>query len=345
MSGDSQQRREDPEREPVRKGRGYNPYIVLLQAPTHPSSSLESQRMYFPIDSPPTPAPSPRPQLPYTGLPLLSQVQAAESRLISTQMLTNFTSSHSPQTRRQIPTALLQACTPNEPLFLSQTIAPLLKPDFLFSLPPELGLHVLTFIDDPKALIRASLGSKWWYRMVRDESVWRRMCLVHRFGEGDKEGREREWKKQHQHRLGNFNLKDASRGDPPFSAILREDAGNSNGREGLSGLSSPPMDSLSSRPREASKLFSYRRHFKITSVSARSFIIILLFSSTYTKILILIYHLPLYTGLNWRHGGKLLNSQIIIPVLPPSCPRLAPSSRPASPRPPKPTQTTPSHLP
>jgi hypothetical protein len=184
MSADSHRRREDPEREPVTKSRSYNPHIVLLQAPTHPSSSLESQRMYFPIDSPPTPAPSPRPQLPYTGLPLLSQVQAAESMSISNQMLTNFTSSHSPQTRRQILTALLQACTPNELLFLSQTIAPLLKRDFLFSLPPELGLHVLTFIDDPKALIRASLVSKWWYRMVRDESVWRRMCLVYGFGEG-----------------------------------------------------------------------------------------------------------------------------------------------------------------
>jgi hypothetical protein len=266
MSADSHshRRREDPEREPVTKSRSYNPHIVLLQAPTHPSSSLESQRMYFPIDSPPTPAPSPRPQLPYTGLPLLSQVQAAESMSISNQMLTSFTSSHSPQTRRQILTALLQACTPNELLFLSQTIAPLLKRDFLFSLPPELGLHVLTFIDDPKALIRASLVSKWWYRMVRDESVWRRMCLVYGFGEGDKEGREREWNKQHQHRLA--NLKDASRGDQPFSAILREDSGHSDGREGLSGLSSPPTDSSSSRPREVSKIFSYRRHFKISYI-------------------------------------------------------------------------------
>lgn len=266
MSGDSHRRREDAEREPVTKGRTYNPHIVLLQAPTHTPSSLESQRMYFPIDSPPTPAPSPRPQLPYTGLPLLSQVQP-ESMSISNQLLTNFTSSHSPQTRRQILTALLQACTPNELLFLSQTIAPLLKRDFLFSLPPELGLHVLAFIDDPKTLIRASLVSKWWYRMVRDESVWRRMCLVHGFGEGDKDGRERESDRHHQHRykekhsLG--NLKDASRGEQPFSAILRED---SDGREGLSGLSSPPTDSSSSRPREVLKSFSYRRHFKISYI-------------------------------------------------------------------------------
>jgi hypothetical protein len=97
--------------------------------------------------------------------------------------------------------------------------------------------------------------------MVRDETVWRRMCLVHGFGEGDKE---REWNKQHQHRLA--NLKDASRGDQPFSAILREDAGNLDEREGLSGLSSLPTDSSSSRPREVSKTFSYRRHFKISYI-------------------------------------------------------------------------------
>ena len=127
MSADSHRRQEDPEREPVTKGRSYNPHIVLLQAPTHPPS-FEFQRIYFPINSPPTTAPSPRPQLPYTGLP---QVQAAESMSISTQMLTSFTSSNSAQTRRQILTAL-QACTPNELLFLSQTIAPLLKRDFLF---------------------------------------------------------------------------------------------------------------------------------------------------------------------------------------------------------------------
>ena len=77
--------------------------------------------------------------------------------------------------------------------------------------------------------------------MVRDESAWRRLYLVHGFGEGDKEGREKESNKQHQHPLA--NSKDASVGDQLFSAILREDAGNSDGREGLSGLSSPPMDS------------------------------------------------------------------------------------------------------
>ncbi|KIM39511.1 hypothetical protein M413DRAFT_447003 [Hebeloma cylindrosporum] len=260
---DPHRRRQDPElRTKAAAGRSYNPHLVLLQAP----SSSSSRRLYFPIDSPPTPAPSPRPLL---GVPLPTQGQAqvepmsTTTTTISNQLLTDFTSSSSPQTRRQFLAALLQVCTPDELLFLSHTIAPLLKRDFLFALPPELGLHVLGFIDDPKTLIRASLVSKWWYRMVRDESVWRRMCFVHGFGEGDRD------RNKHRHK---------EKRDQPFSAILREDA------EGLSGLSSPPTDSSSS----VSKVFSYRRHFKI------SYII----------------------RLNWRHGGKLLNSQIITPVVP-----------------------------
>jgi hypothetical protein len=109
MSADSHRRREeseDPERDPVTKGRSYNPHIVLLQAPTHPFSSLEFQRMYFLIDTRTFLVPN------FPGLPLLSQVQAAESMSISNELLTDFASSHSPQTRCQILTALLQACTP-----------------------------------------------------------------------------------------------------------------------------------------------------------------------------------------------------------------------------------------
>jgi hypothetical protein len=129
MSADSHRRREDPEREPVTKGRSYNPHIVLLQAPTHPASSLESQRMYFPINSPPTPAPSPRPQLPYTGLPLLSrpsrQIHVNIQPDVNELHIVTLASNTAPDPYCPV------ACTPNKLLFLSQTIAPLLKRDFL----------------------------------------------------------------------------------------------------------------------------------------------------------------------------------------------------------------------
>jgi hypothetical protein len=160
------------------------------------------------------------------------------------------------------------------------------------------------------------------------------MCLVHGFGESDKEGREREWNK---HRLG--NLKDASRGDQPFSAILREDAGNPDGREGLSGLSSPPTDSSSSRSREVSKIFSYRRHFKISYIiRAYTFIYhhyLFLFDikeNTNSHLPFTSVHRPQLAA--WRKFPQFPNHH------PPSCPPLGHSSLP-----PKLTPTTPSHPP
>ena len=93
---------------------------------------------------------------------LLSYRLSSNPRTLSPSP-TNFTSTHSPQTRCQILTALLQACTPNELLFLFQTIAPLLKRDFLFSLPPGLtrvGVH--------RRPIRASLVSKWMVSVEED---------------------------------------------------------------------------------------------------------------------------------------------------------------------------------
>ena len=148
--------------------------------------------------------------------------------------------------------------------------------------------------------------------MARDGSMWRWVCLAHGFGDGDKEGREREWNKQHHHRLG--NLKDAGRGDQPFSVILREGAGNLDGREGLNGLSSPPADSFSSQPREVSEIFSYRRH----SRSRISFVRALLFIyyKLIIKILILI---PIYLSTQASTGGTAENSSIPRSS-PPSCP-------------------------
>jgi len=230
-------------------------------------------------------------------------------------------------------TSLLQVCTPSELLFLSQTIAPLLKRDFLFSLPPELGLHILGFIDDPKSLIRASLVSKWWYKMVRDESVWRRMCIVYGFGEGDEEG-EREKHKHHRHhnqKYSRANLKGTDKerraeiGEQPFSALLREDAGaNSDGREGLSGMSSPPTESSSTR--FPPKKFSYRRHFKISYIIRTSLLLLFIYFPSPFPLndnVVINKYYPL--GHNWRHGGKLLNSQIITPNVPTSRAPVVPS--------------------
>ena len=87
----------------------------------------------------------------------------------------------SPASRRQHLYALIQECTPSELLFLSTTIAPLLKRDFLRALPPEVSLHILSFIDDPRTLGRAARVSRYWNELLKDDCLWKAMCIRHGF--------------------------------------------------------------------------------------------------------------------------------------------------------------------
>ncbi|KAF9047136.1 WD40 repeat-like protein [Hymenopellis radicata] len=140
------------------------------------SPSSASQTLYMPIASPPTPAPSPGPHA-ANHIPMIMPNDPQAGTVPLTLNLTR-----NPTLRRQYLSALLTSCTPEELLFISTTIAPLLKRDFLFGLPPELSLHIISFIDDPKTLGRAMQVSKHWHKLVGDDSVWKRMSRVYEFG-------------------------------------------------------------------------------------------------------------------------------------------------------------------
>ncbi|XP_006461581.1 hypothetical protein AGABI2DRAFT_151268 [Agaricus bisporus var. bisporus H97] len=127
----------------------------------------------MPIESPPTPAPSPGPT---STRPNSFPLDLASNHLFNTQ---------DPLFRRQILVSILSSCTSSELLFISTTIAPMLKRDFLFWLPTELSLHILNYVDDPKSLVRASQVSKHWYRLVNEECVWRGLCHSHGFEDFD----------------------------------------------------------------------------------------------------------------------------------------------------------------
>ena len=73
---------------------------------------------------------------------------------------------------------LLLASTPAVSLApLLPLIEPRLQRDFLASLPAELALHVLSFVDDPKTLTRAARVSKAWYNLIDADETWKRLCL------------------------------------------------------------------------------------------------------------------------------------------------------------------------
>ncbi|EJD00002.1 WD40 repeat-like protein [Fomitiporia mediterranea MF3/22] len=128
----------------------------------------------MPIVSPPTPAPSPRP---------ISSVLSTASADVAHASRLEFSSlkSSGPTARQQYLAALLADCSPAELLFVSNTIAPLLKRDFLRDLPIELSLHILDYIDDARTLARASRVSRFWNSLMRDEATWRRMCVQAQF--------------------------------------------------------------------------------------------------------------------------------------------------------------------
>jgi len=117
-----------------------------------------SSTIFMPIASPPTPAPSP-------GIP---------SEYAFHHMV--MPSGSPAQMRKEYLRAVLATCTPSELLFISTTIAPMLKRDFIRSLPQELSLHILGYVDDVKSLVCAGQVSRYWRIMSRDEGIWRGMC-------------------------------------------------------------------------------------------------------------------------------------------------------------------------
>ncbi|TBU45168.1 WD40 repeat-like protein [Dichomitus squalens] len=135
---------------------------------SHPQAS--SSTFYMPIVPPPTPAPSPPPGQ--------ASFQSVHPSVVS--HVSHF-AGLSPASRRQHLYALIQECTPSELLFLSTTIAPLLKRDFLRALPPEVSLHILGFVDDPRTLARAARVSRYWNELLKDDYLWKTLCIRHGF--------------------------------------------------------------------------------------------------------------------------------------------------------------------
>ncbi|KIJ65491.1 hypothetical protein HYDPIDRAFT_88286 [Hydnomerulius pinastri MD-312] len=139
----------------------------------------------MPIASPPTPAPSPGPIL--TNTIFTDSLHSNKPRPVSydpanwSRIEFANLAALGPASRKRYLISILNDCTPSELLFISQTIAPMLRRDFLTELPPEIAIHILSFVDDPKTLTRASQVSKRWHDLVQDEWLWKIMCDIYSF--------------------------------------------------------------------------------------------------------------------------------------------------------------------
>ncbi|GMK59467.1 hypothetical protein CspeluHIS016_0800730 [Cutaneotrichosporon spelunceum] len=154
-------------------------------AHAHPHSLSHSPRA-APVNiptqalSPPTPAPSPTPteRWPYTALVPGrreddDEPEDADKRLASA-LMTQFRGL--PQSERfAFLSTLVGELQLNEALAVSSKISPRLKRDFLSDLPIELALHCVSFIDDPRTLVRAMSVCKYWHDLLQDERLWRDM--------------------------------------------------------------------------------------------------------------------------------------------------------------------------
>lgn len=188
-------------------------------------ANCNQQTLFIPFASPPTPAPSPGP--------------VSNSNLHAHPLLSLLHTTTDSALRRQFLLTFLRALSPTDLLFVSQTIAPLLKRDFLSYLPAELALYVLSFLEEPRTLCRAMRVCRKWYAVIRDESLWRRLCGVYGFGNGNAE-----------EKLGGKKSSSRLRA-PALAASLSNSSNSSN-------------DLLPVTTH--SKAFSWRRHFKMSYI-------------------------------------------------------------------------------
>ncbi|KAF4624792.1 hypothetical protein G7Y89_g13374 [Cudoniella acicularis] len=126
---------------------------------------------------PPTPAASPGPDHPQ---PDWSEAGDQEDLFLS--KIRHYFKNSSPPERTRILADLLNLCTSQQLSFVRQYVDPLLKKDPFTSLPNEICLRILSCIDDPKVLARASQVSQRWRELLADDVTWMKLCAKHDYG-------------------------------------------------------------------------------------------------------------------------------------------------------------------
>ncbi|PKS10311.1 hypothetical protein jhhlp_002062 [Lomentospora prolificans] len=143
---------------------------------TTPAADFDQQLTGSP-PPPPTPAASPGPS---HQQPDWSDAADDEDFFLA-KVRQHFQNCSGPQ-RTRLLADLLNQCTSQQLSFVHQFVSPLLKKDPFTSLPDELCLRILSFIDDPKVLARASQVSRRWRDLLSDDMTWKNLCVKHDYG-------------------------------------------------------------------------------------------------------------------------------------------------------------------
>ncbi|KAJ5281217.1 hypothetical protein N7478_006589 [Penicillium angulare] len=126
--------------------------------------------------SPPTPAPSPTP---HQRPPEWLSSDEEESAFLLNLRIHFSTLSNA--RKQKLLEGILDVCDSQQLSFVSSYVGPRLRKDPFSVFPNELCLRVLSFIDDPKTLARASQVSIRWRELLNDDITWKNLCEKHAY--------------------------------------------------------------------------------------------------------------------------------------------------------------------
>ncbi|KAL2788948.1 WD40-repeat-containing domain protein [Aspergillus keveii] len=233
---------------PVTSGMGSHSKSITSDKPptSHPPNLLPSAPA-----SPPTPAPSPTPhQRPTTW----RWSGEDEDELLLNARL-RFESLSGPK-RQQFLEAILSQCNSQQLSFVSSYVTPRLRKDPFTEFPTEISLRVLSFVDDPKTLARASQVSRRWHELLNDDITWKNLCDKHAYAHQQPPDEDQDFIEPiHNHRT--HSLTGLQR---RFSATAQSRDGFADFSRSLSGdwSSSSALQAKKRRTR----FLSYKYHFK-----------------------------------------------------------------------------------
>ncbi|KAL9053359.1 MAG: hypothetical protein Q9162_004800 [Coniocarpon cinnabarinum] len=234
--------------------------------PTSPlNGSAASNNLPSAPASPPTPAPSPSP---HHRLPDWSS--ATENDEEGSRMLRYVFTEASELQKRRLLTEMLNLCNNRHLTFVHDIVCPRLKKDPFTTLPDEICLRILSFVDEARTLGRAAQVSHRWHELVSDDITWKQMFDKYAYRRMSNES---DTEMDPTGRATSPNASDAPR--PPFASrtlsqrlFPRAPAGALPGASTsepdlpLAKWDGSPNMSNRSAKRPATKFPSYRTHFK-----------------------------------------------------------------------------------